>query len=524
MKLIGSFNKCPACGKKLPLIGFKQKFIWRGFLKKSDTICPYCNLPSRAKIHLKSAIFYLSLTVLLIIFMLKVLSGIQTQSLKMIFVALLVVVGIRASYRMVAIENYASKKVISFKNLLLKKLPIGIFVSFIAFWFTANLAMFLFLKYKVGVFEIESINNVPEKIRIEKQVVDGETLHLMGYKLKFPFYTADIKEIKPSFTNNRELHNFKIKIANNNENGYIVFSTSSNNLNNNGDTKKNVFKKAVKSNFEMLRAIQYTRLKDFSLWNVRHNLKLTVMLILKATMPHHTKIYEVETQHIDGFLEESERNRSIMTFTFPCGDKLNTISFIDVSRNIKSNIKNIISTIQPVDNVVDSYDEIKTLYEGKKESLYPKELILLSIITLKGPKIDYLKELLNIMKMKSYDSSITESLEKQIKYFETQSSENLDVSTTNLNSSNIAEHLKPHPDYPLIGFWKDNCWEPYGWVIDKAYDGLYSVFFCGPGGCEEPGRYTPNTTIVDDPGYRVINKDTIEIKGSDGYSRYKRCS
>lgn len=527
MKVIGLFNKCPTCGKKLPLIRFKQKFIWRGILKKPDTICPNCNLPSRAKIHFKSAIFYLPLTVLLIIFMYKISSGIpQTQYLRMILAILIAVIGIRRSYRIVAVENnYASKKVISFKNLLFKKLPVDIFVCFIAFWFTANLLMFLFLKYKVGVFEIESINNVPEKLYIDKQIMEGETLHLMGYKVNFPFYSADIKEVKPTFTNNQELDNFQIKIFNNDAKGYITFSSDSNNFDDTGDSNGNIITKIFNTEFEMRRAVHYARLKDFSLWNVRRNVLLTMMLLVKTiATPQLTKIYDVETPHITGLLEEYEGKRSIMIFTFPCGDKLNSISFIDVGRNNKSNIKNIISTIQPVDNVEDSYDEIKTLYEGEKESLYPKELLLLSMITLKGPKIDYLKELLNIMKMKNYDSSLTESFGKQIEYFETQVSDDLDVATSRFNSSNIAEHLKPHPDYPFIGFWKDNCWEQHGLAIDKAYDGLYTVFFCGPGGCFEPGAYKPNTTIVNDPDYRIINKDTIEVKGSERFSKYKRCS
>jgi len=77
--------------------------------------------------------------------------------------------------------------------------------------------------------------------------------------------------------------------------------------------------------------------------------------------------------------------------------------------------------------------------------------------------------------------------------------------------------------HPLAGFWKkSNCDDHFGLAI--APEGkLYSVSFCGPGGCFAPGTYRPNTTIVGDPHYRVIDDDTIEVGGKDGFSRYVRC-
>ncbi len=80
------------------------------------------------------------------------------------------------------------------------------------------------------------------------------------------------------------------------------------------------------------------------------------------------------------------------------------------------------------------------------------------------------------------------------------------------------------PTHPLAGFWKHStCADPFGLAIAPAGD-LYSVSFCGPGGCFEPGTYRPNTKIVDDPSYRVINNDTIEVDGKDGFTKYVRCA
>ncbi|MHB8743850.1 MAG: zinc finger Ran-binding domain-containing protein [Sulfuricaulis sp.] len=92
------------------------------------------------------------------------------------------------------------------------------------------------------------------------------------------------------------------------------------------------------------------------------------------------------------------------------------------------------------------------------------------------------------------------------------------------NSCNIADYLTATPQYPLVGFWKDDCSENFGLAIAPATGGLYSVSFCGPGGCFKPGTYRPNTHLANDPNYKLIDNDTIEVLGGDGFSRYHRCA
>jgi hypothetical protein len=69
----------------------------------------------------------------------------------------------------------------------------------------------------------------------------------------------------------------------------------------------------------------------------------------------------------------------------------------------------------------------------------------------------------------------------------------------------------PTDDFPLSGFYKDKPSENFGFAIGPNEDGTYYISFCGPGGCFKPGTYLPNTTIVNDKNYEVIDNDTIKF-------------
>jgi hypothetical protein len=55
----------------------------------------------------------------------------------------------------------------------------------------------------------------------------------------------------------------------------------------------------------------------------------------------------------------------------------------------------------------------------------------------------------------------------------------------------------------FTGFWKGECTDAFGLQIKPYDEKLYSVSFCGPGGCFSPGEWTPNTTIVREQGVRL---------------------
>ena len=83
-------------------------------------------------------------------------------------------------------------------------------------------------------------------------------------------------------------------------------------------------------------------------------------------------------------------------------------------------------------------------------------------------------------------------------------------------------------EFPFAGFWKPNdCTPEFGLAISPTKSpAVYSVSFCGPGGCFAPGTYRPDTTLVNDDKYWVIDANTIEVRKCDGSgqaTRYVRC-
>jgi hypothetical protein len=78
------------------------------------------------------------------------------------------------------------------------------------------------------------------------------------------------------------------------------------------------------------------------------------------------------------------------------------------------------------------------------------------------------------------------------------------------------------PDF--TGFWKWRCSDAWGVQIKKQKENLFSVSFCGPGGCFEPGTWMPNTPILGDPRYRYINATTLEVQHGDGWQPLTKCT
>jgi hypothetical protein len=78
------------------------------------------------------------------------------------------------------------------------------------------------------------------------------------------------------------------------------------------------------------------------------------------------------------------------------------------------------------------------------------------------------------------------------------------------------------PDF--TGFWKARCSDAFGVQIKKQTGNLFSVSFCGPGGCFEPGTWMPNTPILGDPKYQLANPTTLEIHHGDGWQTLTKCT
>jgi hypothetical protein len=76
----------------------------------------------------------------------------------------------------------------------------------------------------------------------------------------------------------------------------------------------------------------------------------------------------------------------------------------------------------------------------------------------------------------------------------------------------------------FTGFWKWRCSDAWGVQIKKQPGNLFSVSFCGPGGCFEPGTWMPNTPIAGDPLYRYASPATLAIQHGNGWDTLTKCT
>jgi len=75
------------------------------------------------------------------------------------------------------------------------------------------------------------------------------------------------------------------------------------------------------------------------------------------------------------------------------------------------------------------------------------------------------------------------------------------------------------------GLWKGDCSDGFGLQIKPAGYRLYSVSFCGPGGCFGPEQWTPNTPLEGDPKYKIDSSTRLQMKRDNGhYDTYIRCT
>ena len=86
----------------------------------------------------------------------------------------------------------------------------------------------------------------------------------------------------------------------------------------------------------------------------------------------------------------------------------------------------------------------------------------------------------------------------------------------------IERKAKKSKSHPLSGFWKRSKCHDFGLAIGPVSDKEYYISFCGPGGCFEKGTYRPNSSIIGDNNYQIIDDDVIEVKSKKGFRRYYR--
>ncbi len=77
--------------------------------------------------------------------------------------------------------------------------------------------------------------------------------------------------------------------------------------------------------------------------------------------------------------------------------------------------------------------------------------------------------------------------------------------------------------FPFEGYWQTNCGHNSGIVIMHVGGAEFSVQFCSGAGCSDPGKYKPNTSIIDDPDYEIVDDTHMFIKDHFGKRKYTLC-
>ena len=92
----------------------------------------------------------------------------------------------------------------------------------------------------------------------------------------------------------------------------------------------------------------------------------------------------------------------------------------------------------------------------------------------------------------------------------------------------IAEEKHPgrrDPSKDFTGFWMTKCEDAFGLQIKRVgTEGMYSVLFCGPGGCGDPEN-ARHTFITGDKRFEVVSEsELLQVDRSGKKERILRCT
>lgn len=306
----------------------------------------------------------------------------------------------------------------------MKKAAKFIGIILIVLWFGGNLGLYVYLKRTFSPEIEETSYYTTEKLKLHESPTDSESLDFYGYTVKFPFYSRNIIRIIPVFER-REDSDEHFLISMNRE--YISIWKLAPVM----KVDKPLWKKIIFQNlsrFEIIKIMYFSNISNYSWWNLFHNVKLlnglglVKRMNLKVTVHKPYRAYDIETPFLTGFLQEKSTTGEQwkLNFTFELEGETYSITYSGLGEKRLSKFKDIISTIQPIRDVNDSYRAMEGLYKAKGKTRYPEELILMSMISLKGSTTENLKELLRVMVGKNYDTGITHGVKKEIEYLERQ--------------------------------------------------------------------------------------------------------
>ena len=128
--------------------------------------------------------------------------------------------------------------------------------------------------------------------------------------------------------------------------------------------------------------------------------------------------YETESPYLKGLLidHRSEKNRRSIEFSFEWRGKTYSIFAFISDEELSKKIMGMISAIRPIDDMNNSYNEMETLYKNKDKARYPEEVLLLSLISIKGPTINNMNALLKIEESKQNNQHAIDAIEGEIDF------------------------------------------------------------------------------------------------------------
>jgi hypothetical protein len=288
----------------------------------------------------------------------------------------------------------------------IKKILIILALLFVNAWFWGNAALQVYIS-RFDVISTE-LNRIPEKLVLQESVNKGEYLYFYDYGVKMPFLKkASEKDIAVRH-NLLERYLFAISIdekANDKDENITVKLIKSPQWD--FEEGKSLFDRISDWLFENTYAendshwkICYAKLDDVSWWNTLENIGIAYLLSMKMIIVPRGdfRIYEVEMPYVNGILIESTTHDS---FQFIINDELGFIGTFGDSRH---KLRDIIRTISSIEDVDKAYKKMEALYENNLG--YPEDLLILSMISLKGPQENYQREYL------------TEGLKEHLEWYE----------------------------------------------------------------------------------------------------------
>lgn len=293
----------------------------------------------------------------------------------------------------------------------------------VVLWFSANIGLYLVVKITIPP-ALEAVTDyVPEKLKLPDSEIEADSLYFGDFKLKFPFYKEDIETVSPFFMEHRP----NIGIFLSNEKGMINFGEIQDHFPEANTSMRDkisnwlVDERDFGSYLKTMELVHYATLKDYSWWNLRSNLRLAPKLVLKAiSIPAFgdSKAYEVETPHLRGYLRKGQsikNNRIMIDFVFGGQGKSHTLFAATADEKVANKIMSMLSTIQPVANIDEGFAEMEAQYRHKDKARYPDKLLLISLISLKGPTVDNLKELLRMAEDSHDNQFAIDTINQEIK-------------------------------------------------------------------------------------------------------------